>query len=54
MNFDILEGFVITLIEMIMTGDHTGWDAIKKYKAFSKDIQKSYKIITKESNKNEN
>lgn len=52
MNFDILEGFVVTLIEMIMTGDHTGWEAIRKYREFSRDIQKHYEIVEKRS-KNE-
>ena len=53
MNFDILEGFVITLIEMIMTGDHTGWEAIRKYREFSKDIQKHYKIVEIKRSNNE-
>lgn len=45
MNWDILEAYVTTLIEMINTGDHNCWDALSKYRAFSKDIQKEYEIV---------
>lgn len=44
MNWDILEAYVTTLIEMISTGDHNCWDALAKYRAFSKDIKKEYEI----------
>lgn len=54
MNWEILEAYVTTLIEMINTGDHNCWDAIKKYRAFSQDIQKEFEIVRKEKIKNEN
>ena len=51
MDWDLLESYVVTLIEMIMTGDHTGWDAIKKFKAFARDMDKTTEIIKKEVSK---
>lgn len=48
MDWDILESYVVTLIEMIMTGDHTGWDAIKKFKAFKRDMEKVTDIVKKQ------
>ena len=50
MNWDILDAYIETLIEMIMTGDHTGWEAIRKYWAFSNDIRQHYEIIEKKEN----
>lgn len=50
MNWDILESYVVTLIEMISTGDHNCWDAIKKFKAFKRDMEKTTEIIYKEKN----
>lgn len=47
MDWDLLESYVVTLIEMIMTGDHTGWDAIKKFKAFKKDMERTTEIVEK-------
>ena len=47
MNWDLLESYVIILIEMIMTDDHTGWDAIKKFKDFKRYMEKSTEIIPK-------
>ena len=44
MNWDILEAYIVTLFEMVLTGDLTCYDAIRKYKAFSKDIRKSCDI----------
>lgn len=44
MNWDVLEGYVTTLFEMINFGDINCWEAIAKYKAFSKDIRKTYEI----------
>lgn len=51
MNWDLLEAYVVTLIEMINTGDHTGWDAIKKFKAFKRDMEKTTKIVHKQGEK---
>lgn len=48
MNWDLLESYVATLIEMIMTGDHTGYDAIKKFKAFVRDMNKTTEIVAKQ------
>lgn len=45
MNWDVLEAYITTLIEMINTGDHNCWDTLIKYKAFSKDIKKEYEIV---------
>lgn len=44
MNYDMLEAYVVTLIEQIMTGDHTGWEAINKFRAFCNDCRKSVTI----------
>lgn len=45
MNWDILDAYIETLIEMIMTGDHNGWEALAKYRAFSNDIRKEFEIV---------
>ena len=47
MNWEILEAYIETLIEMIMRGEHTGWDALSKFRAFSQDIKQHYEIIRK-------
>lgn len=49
MDWDILESYVVTLIEMINTGDHTCWDAIRKFKAFKRDIERTTEIVYKEN-----
>ena len=48
MNWDLLESYVVTLIEMIRTGDHDCWDAIIKFKAFKRDIEKTTEIVYKQ------
>lgn len=47
MDWDLLESYVISLIEMIETGDHTTWDAKIKFRAFVRDIKKITEIIKK-------
>lgn len=47
MNWDILESYVETLFEMVSTGDLTTWDAIKKFKAFKADMEKTTEIVYK-------
>ena len=48
MDWDLLESYIVTLIEMIQTGDHTTWDAISKFRAFAKDMKKTTEIVYKE------
>ena len=48
MDWDLLESYVVTLIEMIQTGDHTTWEAINKFRAFAKDMKKTTEIVYKE------
>lgn len=51
MNWDLLESYVVTLIEMIRTGDHNCWDAIRKFKAFARDMDKTTEIVAKQGGK---
>lgn len=47
MNWDILEAYIETLFEMVNTGDLTCWEAIRKFKAFKRDIEKTTEIVYK-------
>ena len=47
MNWDILESYIVTLIEMISTGDHNCYDAINKFKAFARDMKRTTEIVYK-------
>ena len=54
MNWDILESYIETLFEMVNTGDINCWDAIKKFRAFKNDIEKTTEIVYKKEKNNEN
>lgn len=45
MNWEILEAYITTLFELVLTGDITIYDARQKYRAFSNDVRKSFDII---------
>lgn len=47
MNWDILESYIETLFEMVNTGDINCWDAIKKFRAFKNDMDKTTEIVYK-------
>ena len=45
MNWDILQSYIETLLEMIRCNDINAWEAEKKFDAFVADISKSYDIV---------
>ena len=52
MNWNLLEAYIIVLLDGIAIGDLNTWEAKKKFQDAIKDFRKSYTILPKQNFKN--